>query len=611
MRPIPELVAVTERIRSRSSAARGRYLDRLGETAKDGRHRASLSCGNLAHGFAACSPQDKATLRDGDAPNVAIVSAYNDMLSAHQPFETYPIVIRDEVRLAGGVAQFAGGTPAMCDGITQGRPGMELSLFSRDVIAMSTAIALSHDMFDSVMCLGVCDKIVPGLVLGALTYGHLPFVFVPAGPMTSGLPNDEKSRIRQLFAEGKATRAELLEAEAKSYHGPGTCTFYGTANSNQLLMEVMGLHLPGASFPNPGTPLRERFTRAAAKKAVELARDRALGIGQMLDERSFVNAIVGLLATGGSTNHTIHLVAMARAAGIVLTWDDFDALSRVVPLMARIYPNGSADVNRFHAAGGIAFLVSELLDAGLLHADVQTVMGRGLEAYRDEAWLDAGRLRWRAAGRTSGDETVLRPVGRPFDPQGGLRTISGNLGRAVVKISAVGADHRRIQAPVRIFNGQGELQSAFARGELEGDFIAVVRNQGPRANGMPELHKLTPLLGILQDRGQKVALLTDGRMSGASGKVLAAIHVIPEAAVGGALSRLTDGDIVLIDAVEGRLDLIGDKKSFSSRPPARGTSEDVQYGFGRELFSAVRHAVGNAEEGATILPSLESGMQTA
>ncbi len=601
--PVAAIEAVTRAVRERSAAARGAYLSRLDAAAKGGRPRSRLSCGNLAHGFAACAADEKVLLQGADAPNVAIVSAYNDMLSAHQPFESYPAIIRAEVRAAGGVAQFAGGTPAMCDGVTQGRPGMELSLFSRDVIAMSTAIALSHDMFDAALCLGVCDKIVPGLVMGALTFGHLPFVFVPAGPMTSGLPNDEKSRIRQLHAEGKATRAELLAAEAASYHGPGTCTFYGTANSNQLLMEFMGLHLPGASFPNPGTSLREHFTRAAARRAVELSARPSRGIGRMLDERSFVNAIVGLLATGGSTNHTIHLVAMARAAGIAITWDDFDALSRVVPLLARIYPNGSADVNRFHAAGGIAFLVSELLKADLLHRDVETVAGAGLEAYAREAWLDSGRLAWRAAAPVSGDEAVLRPADRPFDAQGGLRTISGNLGRAVVKVSAVAPDRQRIEASVRVFDGQGALQDAFARGDLTGDFIAVVRFQGPRANGMPELHKLTPVLGVLQDRGQKVALLTDGRMSGASGKVLAAIHVTPEASCGGPISRLVDGDVVRIDAVDGSLDFLGDEVAFAKRAERQDCADAPQYGFGRELFGVFRAGSGSAEEGATVLPN--------
>lgn len=598
-----EVLEVTDRIRDRSEAGRSAYLSRISAARKGGRHRGSLSCGNLAHGFAACAAGDKDLLRQGEAPNIAIVSAYNDMLSAHQPFEKYPDLIRAEVRASGGVAQFAGGTPAMCDGVTQGRPGMELSLFSRDVIAMSTAVALSHDMFDACLCLGVCDKIVPGLVMGALAYGHLPFVFVPAGPMTAGLPNDEKGRIRQLYAEGKASRAELLEAESKSYHGPGTCTFYGTANSNQLLMEVFGLHLPGASFPNPDTPLRDSFTRMAARQAVALSKANAPGIGEILDERSFVNAMVALLATGGSTNHTIHLVAMARAAGITLTWDDFDALSRSVPLLARIYPNGAADVNSFHAAGGIAFLISEMLDAGLLHDEVQTIMGQRLDAYRQEAFLQSGAIRWKPAPAASGDESVLRPASKPFDEQGGLRTISGNLGRAVVKVSAVKPENRRIRAAAKVFGSQAQFQEAFARGDLSGDFVAVVRNQGPRANGMPELHKLTPALGVLQDRGQRVALLTDGRMSGASGKILAAIHTVPEASDDGPISRIADGDVILMDAVEGRLDYVGDEKAFLAREGGKRDGDAVQYGFGRELFAVFRQSVSSAEEGATVLAS--------
>jgi phosphogluconate dehydratase len=597
--PNAAIEAVTDAIRARSAPARAAYLARLDAQSAQGPRRGKLSCGNLAHGFAACAPDEKSELKAGGAPNIAIVTAYNDMLSAHQPFETYPNTIRAAVRAAGGVAQVAGGVPAMCDGVTQGRIGMELSLFSRDTIAMATAVALSHDMFDAAICLGVCDKIVPGLVMGALAFGHLPFVFVPAGPMTSGLPNNEKSRVRQLYAEGKVGRAELLEAEAASYHGPGTCTFYGTANSNQMLMEIMGLHLPGASFPNPGTALRDAFTKAASARAVELARAASAPVGRVLDERAFVNGIVGLLATGGSTNHTIHLVAMARAAGITLRWDDFDALSAAVPLLTRIYPNGGADVNHFQAAGGMSFLIRELLDAGLLHEDVMTVTGAGLRAYAREAWLDAGRLTWRDAPAVSADTKVLRPASEPFDAQGGLKTLSGNLGRAVVKLSAVAAANRRVEAPARVFDGQGELQAAFDRGELVGDFVAVVRFQGPRANGMPELHKLTPLLGVLLDRGQRVALLTDGRMSGASGKVLAAIHVSPEAAAGGALARLVDGDIVRIDADAGTIDTTAD---LARRAPAILDPAANHWGYGRELFAVFRASVGGAEEGATILP---------
>jgi phosphogluconate dehydratase len=592
---------VTKRIVERSTRGRSKYLDRIDAYAAREPRRFALGCANLAHGFAACGADDKAALKGAPVPNIAIVSAYNDMLSAHQPLETYPAILKDAVRAAGAVAQFAGGVPAMCDGVTQGAPGMELSLFSRDTIALSTAIALSHDMFDAFLCLGVCDKIVPGLVMGALSYGHLPCLFVPAGPMTSGLGNAEKARIRQLYAEGKIDRAALLEAESAAYHGPGTCTFYGTANSNQLLMEAMGLHLPGATFHNPGTPMRTAFTRLAGTRAVELALAKAMPVGRMIDERSFANAIVALLATGGSTNHTLHLVAMARVGGIELRWDDFDALSAVVPSLTRIYPNGSADVNHFAAAGGIGFLIGELLAAGLLHGDVNTVAGKGLGAYAKEAYLHDGALAWRDAPAASADENVLRPASRPFDAQGGLKTLSGNLGRAVVKISAVAERHRRIEAPVRVFASQKAVQTAFDRGELAGDFVAVVRFQGPRANGMPELHKLTPVLGLLQDRGQRVALITDGRMSGASGKVLAAIHLSPEAAAGGALAKLEDGDIVAIDADAGTLDVRAD---LSARLPADFEAAASSSGYGRELFAAFRQVVGSAEDGASIVPPL-------
>ncbi len=585
-------------IAARSAKSRAAYLARLARMRDAGPGRGKIGCANLAHGVAACPADDKAALVAGDAPNVAIVTAYNDMLSAHQPFETYPQAIKNAVRAAGGVAQVAGGVPAMCDGVTQGRKGMEMSLFSRDTIAMSTAIALSHDIFDAVLCLGVCDKIVPGLVMGALSYGHLPAIFVPAGPMTSGLGNAEKSKIRQLHAEGKVDRAALLAAESAAYHGPGTCTFYGTANSNQLLMEAMGLHVAGAAFANPDTPMRAAFTDAAARRAVELARAKAKGTGEMLDERAWVNAIVALLATGGSTNHTIHLIAMARVAGIELNWDDFDALSRVVPLLARIYPNGNADVNRFAAAGGTAFLLRELIDGGLLFADVTTTMGEGLGAYAREPWLDAGRLAWRAPPRDSADRDVLRGISEPFDAQGGIRILAGNLGRAVTKISAVVADRRRIEAPAKVFADQAELLAAFAAGQLTGDFVAVVRFQGPRANGMPELHKLIPPLGVLQDRGQRVALVTDGRMSGASGKVLAAIHLSPEGAAGGPIARLRDGDLIRIDAEAGTLEVLTD---ISAREPAILDPARDADGWGRELFSSFRAIAGTSEEGASII----------
>ncbi len=585
-------------IAARSAKSRAAYLARLKRMRDAGTGRGKIGCANLAHGVAACPADDKAALVVGDAPNVAIVTAYNDMLSAHQPFETYPQAIKKAVRAAGGVAQVAGGVPAMCDGVTQGRKGMEMSLFSRDTIAMSTAIALSHDIFDAVLCLGVCDKIVPGLVMGALSYGHLPAIFVPAGPMTSGLGNSEKSKIRQLHAEGKVDRAALLAAESAAYHGPGTCTFYGTANSNQLLMEAMGLHIAGAAFPNPDTPLRAALTDAAARRAVELARAKAKGTGEMLDERAWVNAIVALLATGGSTNHTIHLIAMARMAGIELNWDDFDALSRVVPLLARIYPNGNADVNHFAAAGGTAFLMRELIDGGLLFADVTTAMGEGLGAYAREPWLDNGSLAWREPPRDSADRNVLRVIGEPFDAQGGIRILAGNLGRAVTKISAVAAERQRIEAPAKVFADQAELLAAFAAGQLTGDFVAVVRFQGPRANGMPELHKLIPPLGVLQDRGQRVALVTDGRMSGASGKVLAAIHLSPEGAAGGPIARLRDGDMIRIDAEAGTLDVLAD---ISAREPAILDPARDADGWGRELFASFRAVAGTSEEGASVV----------
>jgi len=599
----PTVAQVTDRIVRRSTAERSAYLDRIRGAAQRGPARGRLACANLAHGFAAAGEPDKEALRGFTKPNVAIVSAYNDMLSAHQPFETYPPLLKQAVLRAGGIAQFAGGVPAMCDGITQGREGMQLSLFSRDVIAMATGIALSHDMFDAALMLGVCDKIVPGLLIGALSFGHLPTVFVPAGPMTSGLPNGEKAKVRQLYAEGKVGREELLDAEAASYHSSGTCTFYGTANSNQLLMEVMGLHLPGASFVNPGTPLREALTREAGSRVTGLT---ALGeeytpVGEMIDERAVVNGCVALLATGGSTNHTLHLVAIARAAGITLTWDDIGDLSAVVPLLARIYPNGPADVNHFHAAGGMAFVVRSLLDSGLLHEDVQTVAGRGLRRYAQEPALDDGRLVWRDGADTSHDDTVLRGMRDPFDGEGGLRVLDGNLGRSVMKVSAVEHEHRKITAPARVFDDQDTFHAAFTAGDLDGDLVAVLRYQGPQANGMPELHKLTPALGVLQDRGHRVALVTDGRMSGASGKVPAAIHVTPEAAAGGPLSRVHDGDLVTVDAAAGTLDLhvapddLAGRASTGTAPTAAEWS-----GTGRDLFASMRATVGPAELGASV-----------
>jgi len=595
---------VTERIRRRSHDTRQAYLDRIREAGRRGPQRTKLSCGNLAHGFAACGSEDKADLKGDAKANIAIVSAYNDMLSAHQPLETFPAVIKRAVRAAGGVAQFAGGVPAMCDGVTQGQAGMELSLFSRDVIAMASAIALSHDMFDGALFLGVCDKIVPGLVMAAMSFGHLPAVFVPAGPMTSGLPNDEKSRIRQLFAEGRIGRAELLEAESQSYHGPGTCTFYGTANTNQMLMEIMGLHLPVTSFVNPNTPLRDALTAAAAKRVTEIT---AMGndytpAGEVMDERAVVNGVVGLHATGGSTNHTLHLVAMARAAGIELAWDDFAELSEVVPLLCRIYPNGIADVNHFHAAGGMAFLIGELLDAGLLHADTRTVAGDGgLARYRQEPRLADDRLTWHDGPRSSGDPHVLAPLAKPFSPTGGMRLLDGNLGRAVIKTSAVKAPHQIVEAPARIFADQNEVKGAFEGGELDRDVVCVVRFQGPRANGMPELHKLTPFLGVLQDRGFKVALVTDGRMSGASGKVPAAIHLTPEATDGGGIAKLRDGDVVRLDAPAGRREALVAADEWAARRPVTADLAAYHSGLGRELFAQFRAAVGGAETGACAL----------
>ncbi|HET7359324.1 MAG TPA: phosphogluconate dehydratase [Rhodanobacteraceae bacterium] len=598
----PVVADVTARIAERSRERRSAYLARIDAARGSGPKRRHLSCGNLAHGFAACGAGDKATLRGATAPNLAIVTAYNDMLSAHQPYETYPATIRALAREAGATAQVAGGVPAMCDGITQGQAGMELSLFSRDVIALSAAVALSHDMFDAALFLGICDKIVPGLLIAALSFGHLPAIFIPAGPMPSGLPNPDKSAVRQRHAEGKATRAELLAAEAASYHAPGTCTFYGTANSNQMLMEIMGLHLPGASFVNPGTPLRDALTAAAVRRATAIT---ALGddytpVGRVVDERSIVNGVVGLHATGGSTNHLLHLVAMAAAAGIVLTLEDFDALSAVVPLLARVYPNGAADVNHFHQAGGMPFLIGTLLDAGLLHGDVATVWGRGLDSYRNMPRLDdAGQLAWSPVA-ASANPHILRPADDPFRADGGLRILRGNLGRAAIKISAVVAEHHRVEAPAVIFDDQDAVRAAFERGELDRDCVVVVRFQGPRAIGMPELHKLTPTLSVLQARGHHVALVTDGRMSGASGKVPSAIHVTPEAADGGALGKLRDGDLIRLDAVAGTLDARVDAAEWAARVPATCDGTGHHSGLGRELFALLRNAVGPADRGASV-----------
>ncbi|MFV9486838.1 phosphogluconate dehydratase [Pseudomonas aeruginosa] len=595
----PRVLEVTRRIQARSAATRQRYLEMVRAAAGKGPHRGTLPCGNLAHGVAACGESDKQTLRLMNQANVAIVSAYNDMLSAHQPFERFPGLIKQALHEIGSVGQFAGGVPAMCDGVTQGEPGMELSLASRDVIAMSTAIALSHNMFDAALCLGVCDKIVPGLLIGSLRFGHLPTVFVPAGPMPTGISNKEKAAVRQLFAEGKATREELLASEMASYHAPGTCTFYGTANTNQLLVEVMGLHLPGASFVNPNTPLRDELTREAARQASRLTPENGnyVPMAEIVDEKAIVNSVVALLATGGSTNHTLHLLAIAQAAGIQLTWQDMSELSHVVPTLARIYPNGQADINHFQAAGGMSFLIRQLLDGGLLHEDVQTVAGPGLRRYTREPFLEDGRLVWREGPERSLDEAILRPLDKPFSAEGGLRLMEGNLGRGVMKVSAVAPEHQVVEAPVRIFHDQASLAAAFKAGELERDLVAVVRFQGPRANGMPELHKLTPFLGVLQDRGFKVALVTDGRMSGASGKVPAAIHVSPEAIAGGPLARLRDGDRVRVDGVNGELRVLVDDAEWQARS-LEPAPQDGNLGCGRELFAFMRNAMSSAEEGA-------------
>ena len=599
--PLHERVrTVTERIRERSRDSRAAYLDRMEQARGASATRATLSCTNLAHGFAGMDAPDKAALRGVRWPNIAIVSAYNDMLSAHRPFENFPALIKQAARDAGAVAQFAGGVPAMCDGVTQGQPGMELSLFSRDVIAMATGVALSHNMFDAALCLGVCDKIVPGLLMGALAFGHLPTIFVPGGPMTSGVPNKEKARIRQLFAEGKVGRDALLESEAQSYHSQGTCTFYGTANSNQVLMEVMGLHLPGAAFVTPNTPLRDALTSAAAQRA---ARITALGgdylpLARTVDERAIVNAIVGLLATGGSTNHTLHLVAMARAAGVSINWDDFSDLSEIVPLLARIYPNGGADVNHFHAAGGVGFLIRELLHSGLLHRDTSTVMGAGLDAYTQEPWLSPEGLAWRPAPEASGDAEVLRPVSNPFGADGGLKVLRGNLGRAVIKTSAVQPQHRVVEAPAIVFDDQADVIHAFQSGALARDCIVVVRYQGPRANGMPELHQLTPTLSSLQSKGFKVALVTDGRMSGASGAVPAAIHVTPECLAGGPLAKVRTGDVVRLDSYTGVLEAHVDDDVLQNRSAPAPDLQRNDYGVGRELFATFRRVASDAESGA-------------
>ena len=600
----PILEKVTNEVVERSQTSRAAYLSRITAAVEKGPYRSKLACGNLAHGFAACAEGEKDDLAKAQKANVAIISAYNDMLSAHEPYKDYPALIKQAVREAGGIAQFAGGVPAMCDGVTQGQPGMELSLFSRDVIALATAIGLSHNMFDAALYLGVCDKIVPGLLIGALSFGHLPAVFVPAGPMPSGLPNKEKVRIRQLYAEGKVGRQELLESESQSYHSPGTCTFYGTANSNQMMVEIMGLHLPGSSFINPNTALREELTKAAAKQVLKFTAqgEDFRPIGQVVDEKAILNALIGLLATGGSTNHTIHLIAIARAAGVIINWDDFDRLSKIIPLLTKIYPNGSADVNHFQAAGGMGVLIAELLRNGLLHADTLTIGDqRGMTQYSQEPGLVDGKLQWSPGPEKSLDATVISTVDAPFAAGGGLHVLHGNLGRGVSKISAVAEQHQVVRAPAVVFDDQDDVVAAFKRGELEKDCIVVLRFQGPKANGMPELHKLTPPLGVLQDRGFKVALITDGRMSGASGKVPSAIHMCPECIDGGPLAKVQDGDLILLNTQTGEVKVEIDQAEFDARIPAENSAKNHHFGMGRELFGAFRAHASSAETGATNL----------
>ena len=593
---------ITDRIKERSSKSRKLYLSRIERDGEKKARRGNLSCGNLAHGFAACSDSDKNKLKLLDSGNLGIVTAYNDMLSAHQPYENYPTIIKRAAREMGFTAQVAGGVPAMCDGVTQGQVGMELSLFSRDTIAQSTAIALSHQMFDGVVALGICDKIVPGILMGVLRFGYLPTIFVPAGPMRSGLENKEKQRIRQLYAEDKVTREELLNAEAKSYHSAGTCTFYGTANSNQVVLEALGLQLPGSSFVNPDDPMRELLTEYACH---QICRITSMGsdyrpVGKIIDERSFVNALVAILASGGSTNHTMHIIAIALSAGIIINWDDISDLSAEVPLLAKIYPNGNADINHFHAAGGTGFLFSQLLDKGLMHGEAGTVWGNNFSDYTKESYIKGSQINWRQAPNTSLDESVLAPINKSFSKEGGIKLLKGNLGRSIIKVSAVTKDNMIIEAPAVVIDDQKKLLPMFKSGELDRDCIVVVRYQGPKANGMPELHKLTPYLGVLQDRGYSVALVTDGRMSGASGKVPAAIHVTPEAVEGGLLSKLKDGDLIRLDAIRGVLECCEKEEILKRReitPPDSHSDE----GCGREFFAVCRDNVSGAEQGASFL----------
>ncbi|NOQ13425.1 MAG: phosphogluconate dehydratase [Methyloprofundus sp.] len=595
---------VTQQIIERSHVVRTLYLKHIDKAAEQGSHRATLACGNLAHGFAACNSSDKSDLASDKKPNIAIITSYNDMLSAHEPYKDSPDLIKAAIKAAGGVAQVAGGVPAMCDGVTQGQPGMELSLFSRDVIAMSTAISLSHNMFDGGLYLGVCDKIVPGLLLGALSFGHLPAVFVPSGPMPSGISNKEKARTRQKYAEGKIGRKELLESESKSYHSPGTCTFYGTANSNQMMVEIMGLHLPGSSFINPYTPLRDELTKAAAEQVLKFTAmgDDYRPLGRMIDEKAIVNAIVGLLATGGSTNHTMHIVAIARAAGIDVNWDDFNELSHAIPLLTKVYPNGPADINHFQAAGGMSVLIAELLRGGFLHEDVLTVGDkRGMAGYSQEPQLDNGQLLWKEGPEASLDKEVISSLEKPFAVGGGLHVMHGNLGRGISKVSAVAEKHQVVEAPALVFDDQDDVVAAFHRGELERDFIIVLRFQGPKSNGMPELHKLTPLLGLLQDKGFKVAIVTDGRMSGASGKVPSAIHMCPECEDGGPLAKVRTGDVINLNTQSGEVNALVDAAEFKARKPEPNSAQDHHWGMGREMFGAFRVGASSAETGATNL----------
>ena len=594
------ILEVTETIIKRSQISRAIYLKRI----KDAHHtiveRSHLSCSNLAHAIAPCSSHEKADLQSRNQENIAIVTAYNDMLSAHQPFATYPSLIKRILNFNGATAQVAGGVPAMCDGVTQSQPGMELSLFSRDTIAMSSAIALSHNMFDGAIMLGVCDKIVPGMFIGAMNFGHLPIVFAPAGPMPSGISNTQKAAVRQEFAEGKVGKNELFKAESASYHSAGTCTFYGTANSNQMLMEIMGLHLAGSSFVNANTPLRDALTEAVTLKLLEFSPlgENYMPIGKMIDEKSFVNALVGLLATGGSSNHTLHLIAMARACGIILTWDDFDALSQITPLLCKMYPNGSADVNHFHSAGGMPVVISELLSAGLLHEDVDTIMGKGLHNYIKEPHLKDGKLDFKTSTGKSRNTDVISSVQNPFSHEGGIKVLKGNIGRSVIKTSALKSEHRVITAPAKVFLSQEALKEAFQKDELNMDFIAVLPYQGPKANGMPELHGLLPSMGVLQDRGFKVAIITDGRMSGASGKVASAIHLCPEAKDGGVISKIIDGDIISLDCNNGTLKVDVEESVLTNRLEKIDGLKNSTFGFGRELFALMRKSVNSAEEGA-------------